>query len=265
MAETNTQHHETTSGLEDKISRIFTSKKEKLVATLGNSYIQNYLNNAAVANGFAVVSDKRCYFNGTSFDIVIRRNGKKKLIRTKRSRIVDLKDVTGTGYDSQENSGLKIAFAIFFILTIVVLLAYIMPAGFPVGLPLPMLLAVIAIPLGLLYLKSRNTFLIVQFNGGGIAFPVKWFPISETDHFQRLLREAKDKVTEESENAVANKLSDTISKSIGAGAVRGAGASGTEGAGIGLGIADELAKYADLLSKGIITQEEFNNIKKKLL
>ena len=211
------------------------------------------------------MSDKRCYFNGTSFDIVTSRSGKRKLIRTKRSRIVDLKDVTGTGYDSQENSGLKIVFNIFFVLTVISILLSIKAHFFAGVMLITILLAGISIIFGFLYLKSRNTFLAVQFNGGEIAFPVKWFPISECDNFQRLLREAKDKAIEESESAVANKLSDTISKSVGAGEVRGAGTSGTNGDGIGLGIADELAKYADLLSKGIITQEEFNTVKKKLL
>ena len=54
-------------------------------------------------NGFAIVSDKRCYFQGTSYEITYKNNGRKKSNKTNRSRTVDLKDITGTGFDYIQN------------------------------------------------------------------------------------------------------------------------------------------------------------------
>ena len=49
------------------------------------------------------MSDKRCYFQGTSYEITYKNNGRKKLNKTNRSRTVDLKDITGTGFDYIQN------------------------------------------------------------------------------------------------------------------------------------------------------------------
>lgn len=49
------------------------------------------------------MSDKRCYFQGTSYEITYKNNGRKKSNKTNRSRTVDLKDITGTGFDYIQN------------------------------------------------------------------------------------------------------------------------------------------------------------------
>ncbi len=69
--------------------------KEQFVCALGNGYIQNYLAGGFVGKGFAVVSDKRVYFNGKTYEVRSSR-----LKATSESRTVDLKDVTGTGVRS---------------------------------------------------------------------------------------------------------------------------------------------------------------------
>lgn len=77
---------------EKKFKRFFMNPKEKYVCSLGNGYIQNYLAGGFVGKGFAVVSDKRVYFNGKTYEVHNSR-----LKATSESRTVDLKDVTGTG------------------------------------------------------------------------------------------------------------------------------------------------------------------------
>ena len=76
----------------DKFKHFFMNPKEQFVCALGNGYIQNFLANGYVGNGFAVVSDKRVYFNGKTYEVHNSR-----LKATSESRTVDLKDVTGTG------------------------------------------------------------------------------------------------------------------------------------------------------------------------
>lgn len=76
----------------EKFKRFFMNPKEEFVCALGNGYIQNFLANGSVGNGFAVVSNKRVYFNGKIYEVHNSR-----LKATSESRTVDLKDVTGTG------------------------------------------------------------------------------------------------------------------------------------------------------------------------
>ena len=231
-----------------KISKIFTSNNEKFVAILGNSYIENYVNNGRISRGFAVVSNKRCYFNGESFDARFSRAGKRKFIRTRRSRVVDLKDITGTGYDSQENIGLKILFLTFFVLTIISLILAFLARINQEILLISILIMLISIVVGIIYLKSRNTFVTIQFSGGEIAFPVKWFTAGDVEEFQRKLRIAKDDALEEHSTKHSANNVHTIHRDNNMCAS-----------------ADEILKYAELLNKGIITQEEFDRIKQKII
>lgn len=76
---------------DERFKSFFMSPKEKFVCALGNGYLMNFLAGGFLGNGFAVISDKRVYFKGKSYEV-----GEKKLkVRTTAST-VDLKDVTGT-------------------------------------------------------------------------------------------------------------------------------------------------------------------------
>lgn len=83
-----------------KFNKIFMSPDEKLVTVLGNNYIENFLHDGSVRNGFVVVSDKRAYFQGNSYYLNRDAKGRTRVVKNKQSRTVDLKDVTGTGTDT---------------------------------------------------------------------------------------------------------------------------------------------------------------------
>ena len=108
-----------------KLKQFFASPHEKLVVILGNSYLQNFLNNRTTKKGFAVVSDKRVYFQGTSYNITYGRHGKMHVVKRKQSRTVDLKDVTGTGNDNYSDIKWLVYGCIFLIIWIVLLLKII--------------------------------------------------------------------------------------------------------------------------------------------
>lgn len=84
----------------DRFKKFFLSPNEQMVTILGNSYLQTFLSNGKTRNGFAVVSNKRAYFRGTSYNVVVGKKGKTKLIRNHQSRTIDLQDITGVGFDS---------------------------------------------------------------------------------------------------------------------------------------------------------------------
>ena len=248
---------------DSNFTNFFMNPNEKLFTTLGNSYIQNFLNNGQIQKGFAIVSDKRCYFQGTSYDVVYGNNGRKRLNKTNRSRAVDLKDITGTGIDYISNIIFKYigfamaVFALLFIFSIIYRLIITISLGHfhidKVSLTYCLIFLILSVVFYYLYFKSKSSIISIQYAGGEIAFNIKWFSQQEIDDFQRQLRLAKDMALEEAENVTREKYINTINS------ISNAQSHFQQGS-----TADELIKYANLLKNGLITQEEFDNAKKRL-
>lgn len=267
-----TQEQGTSNKQDEKFKRFFMNPKEKLVTSLGNTYIQNFLNNGSLKKGFAVVSDKRVYFQGTTYEMVTKNSGRKKVIKTRKSRTVDLKDVTGTGYDSY--SPLLAILVLFFLPVVgITLLNCLMSSRGETtrvlsgnvtvhsssfssqAILLSFFVLLLLVPIAFaIYKRLKLNLVAIQFAGGEIAFDIRWFSEKEIADFQKQLRLAKDKAIEEADNAVANKLQAAVS-SVSAG----------QQASQVTSVADEIAKYGDLLEKGLITQEEFDKKKQELL
>lgn len=213
---------------EEKFRNLFMSPNEKLVAILGNSYLENFFHSGNIKRGFAVASDKRVYFQGKKY--YVGENG--EIEKNYNSRVVDLRDVTGTGFDSFVDNG-WLFWGIGNIVLGILLLWKI------IGIPL-FLFAIYCI---YRYYKSKHSFIVIQYAGGEIGYELKWFGNQEIELFQKQLRLAKDKSIEKEKSLWGNDGSNTAKTSV----------------------ADELSKLADLLSKGVITQEEFEKMKRGLI
>lgn len=193
-----------------KFTRLFMSPNEKLVATLGNNYIQNYLHNGSVRNGFAVVSDKRAYFYGTSYTISYNGRGNPNANKMSRSQVVDLKDVTGSGFIRMVNIGYAIlAWALVIISIFLIMLLYDIEEGLAVIGGLAALSALLFLIYQ--YYDNKLSLISIQYAGGEIAFDIRWFSGQEINNFHQQLRLAKDKAVENYEYDMAKKISAAIS------------------------------------------------------
>lgn len=192
-----------------KFTRLFMSPNEKLVATLGNNYIQNYLHNGSVRNGFAVVSDKRAYFYGTSYTISYNGRGNPNANKMSRSQVVDLKDVTGSGFIRMVNIGYAIlAWALVIISIFLIILLYDIEEGLAVIGGLVALSALLFLIYQ--YYDNKLSLISIQYAGGEIAFDIRWFSGQEINNFHQQLRLAKDKAVENYEYDMAKKISAAI-------------------------------------------------------
>lgn len=192
-----------------KFTRLFMSPDEKLVATLGNNYIQNYLHNGSVRNGFAVVSDKRAYFYGTSYTISYNGRGNPNANKMSRSQVVDLKDVTGSGFIRMVNIGYAIlAWALVIISIFLIMLLYDIEEGLAVIGGLAALSAILFLIYK--YYDNKLSLISIQYAGGEIAFDIRWFSGQEINNFHQQLRLAKDKAVENYEYDMAKKISAAI-------------------------------------------------------
>ena len=192
-----------------KFTRLFMSPDEKLVATLGNNYIQNYLHNGSVRNGFAVVSDKRAYFYGTSYTISYNGRGNPNANKMSRSQVVDLKDVTGSGFIRMVNIGYAVlAWALVIISIFLIMLLYDIEEGLAVIWGLAALSAILFLIYQ--YYDNKLSLISIQYAGGEIAFDIRWFSGQEINNFHQQLRLAKDKAVENYEYDMAKKISAAI-------------------------------------------------------
>ena len=208
---------------DDRFKRFFSNPNEKLITTLGNSYIQNYFANGSISRGFAVVSNRRAYFRGTSYEISYDNRGKKRVNKTARSRIVDLKDITGTGYDSTRVVSYLWSGWIMLIIALVLAIMVgnnitmteygssgyhsysynsygISQSGVRILSAVAIVLLFGALIAFFAYFRSRLTLISIQYAGGEIAFNVNWFPQAEMDDFQKQLRLAKDNLMDQMMN-----------------------------------------------------------------
>lgn len=258
----------TEKGGDKRFQKIFMSPNEKMVAVLGNSYIENFFQNGSLSKGFAVISDKRAYFQGNNYYISHDAKGRKKVVKNQQSRTVDLKDITGTGMDSYSNIVWKIWGYVCSVFMVIFLLFFwsktanaaameTEPAG-AVSSFASVIIIFFLLFLGVLilcfymYQRSKVSLVTIQYAGGEIGFDKKWFTQQEIDLFQKQLRLAKDKAIEASDNAVATKLQEAVSAIAQPAAPK-------------ISKADEISKLTDLLAKGVITQEEFEKMKKDLI
>ena len=245
---------------EGKIKNFFMSQNEKMVAVLGKDYSEEYLKKGKSLGGFAVVSNKRLYSLGRSYEICTNVFGLKAPQENKQSKTIDLKDVTGTGDGIYRQSRWMVLGVIHLILMIIGLITCAIIweqqnenfEGLFVfsSLMIPVLFIFMVIYF-IFHLTTKFHMLTVQYNGGEIAFDITDFTAEEIAFFQKKLRLAKDKATEDNRNIEESTIKNAVSSVIQSSQHNGK--------------ADELMKLADLLSNGLISQEEFEKMKKELI
>lgn len=221
----------------NNMSNLFVDANEKEISTLGSNYLRNFLSTGSLENGFCTVTDKRVYFRGKCYT----KSGN-NYKSTKEEKTVDLKDVTGTGFTFIKHFWLMILAILCTIWAVV--LTFSLVASLPElneseGLSSILCVIFVAIlptiVLWGLYLFLKVKVFEISFAGGKIAFKASSYNENEVNNFQRALRQAKDNYKE---------APNTVSNSSGA---------------------DELKKYKELLDSGVISQEDFDTAKKKIL
>lgn len=225
----------------EQLSQSFVSKDEKYIASLGNGYIMNFLTNKSVQKGFAFLSNKRVYFKGSCLS-----GTGKNLVKTNEERTVDVKNITGSGFVYQSDWGMLLKITGIIIAVVGILVSMVLFPSFwgSVGAVVSLFIGGIIAILG--YLLKRKTYFRIEYAGGCIAFDVSFYAKAEIDDFQKQLRRAKDLAEETA----------TI-KTV---AVETPVQAPTQSS-----VPDDLRKYADLLKEGLISQEEYDAMKKKIL
>jgi len=170
--------------------KVFVEPDEQLLGTLGNGYIENILGKK-VKKTHALLTNKRVYFQGTFFS-----GSGKKLQQDIIEKVVDLEDITGTGFRYNKPLGILAT-----IITVIrggimgALVGYICGdiCGQEVGISVGTIIGFSVIIYIVYYLSSREVDFILEYAGGAIRFNATIVGLSHVKDFQKQIRRAKDK------------------------------------------------------------------------
>lgn len=218
----------------ENLQNMFVDSNEKQIATLGGSYLKNFLTTGSLDKGFCAVSDKRVYFRGKCY----YKSGN-SYKNSKEERTVDLSDITGTGFVITRHWLLRIISFVLIIPTVALFFFLYGTASESIMfITIWACLLIGTIACGVLYFVLKLRLFEISYAGGKIAFKASNYSEEEMQTFQKQLRMAKDNYNPSVSTSV-----NTASSSM----------------------ADELKKYKDLLDAGAISQEEYDSVKSKLL
>lgn len=215
---------------ENQFTAMFASPDERLVSVLGNNIAQTFFATGTIGKGFAVLSDRRVYFKGKC----LQRTGK-RFSAIHEERVVDVSNVTGTGFVHTKPVWLLVISIVLFVLAAFYFVASVANLAFN-GLLVVLLFGGLGGLFLWLYNSRKRTIFEIAFAGGGIGLDASWIDAQEAEFFQKNIRLVGDNLKRQERQYA-----------------RGGNAAG------------ELAQLAQLLEKGMITQAEFEEQKRRLL
>ena len=215
---------------ENQFTAMFASPDERLVSVLGNNIAHTFFATGTIGKGFAVLSDRRVYFKGKC----LQRTGK-RFSAIHEERVVDVSNVTGTGFVHTKPVWLLVISIVLFVLAAVYFVVSVANLAF-IGLLAVLLFGGLGGLFLWLYNSRKRTIFEIAFAGGGIGLDASWIDAQEAEFFQKNIRLVGDNLKRQERQYA-----------------RGGNAAG------------ELAQLAQLLEKGMITQAEFEEQKRRLL
>ena len=187
------------------MSDIFVNPDERQIAIMQGRYLSNLIRKGQMTSGFGVLTDSRLYYRGESY-----HQEKWILYKTNEESIVDLQDITASGFIFRRN---LILAAIAGFVTLIELLLIVSVVFSPpenvIEFWLSMLVGGgIIIALWALFIFFRQTIYQISHAGGMIAIKVYPNKLKQLRDFDKKLHQAKDEKVRElsgSGNALQDK------------------------------------------------------------
>jgi hypothetical protein len=232
----------------------FVDDSEISIAELGSGFLKNYLEYRTITKGFIVVTQNRAYLKGQNYEFT----SPTKATRTTQERIVELKDITGTGYRQYESTFCKVMTILFSILSFMGFIGFfiyldnVFSRKFPTE-SLLFLTPIVAFVIFLIkYLTSRINCFTISYAGGSFGVDTTWCEQSFVDNFHKELRKAIDSAKQTGSSQPAP-VSVSVASSV------------PKAANNKVDKVSVLREYHKLLEDGIISDEEFEKMKAQVI
>lgn len=158
----------------------FVDNDEQIVAELGSSYLKNIISEGKVSDVSAVLTQKRLYLDGKTYLI-----SGKSLTAIKESRIINVEDITGTGFVYFSN-------ITFILISIIILIASIIVSVMELE-ALGVIGFFVAVFFFIAYFLNRVSIFRIEYAGGSIGFKVEWDSRKASENFQKEIIRVKDR------------------------------------------------------------------------
>lgn len=173
------------------VSDMFIDEAEVQLGIVGGGYLSNLVRNGVLGKSFCVLTDKRVYFKGKCFSKLSMG-----YLKTEEERVVDLKNITSSGFVYIRNYILLGLAVIFLILSICLLLLGIIGGGWD-AFALFLVSAVLTAVLAVMYRFSKRVLYQVSYSGNSFTLRASNYGMDELRHFDKELRLAKDRSMED--------------------------------------------------------------------
>jgi len=150
----------------NECKKFFIDPNEQYIDSLGNGYFSSFLTTRNIKRCVAVLSDKRVYLRGNMIDY---NSG--KLERSNTEKVINVADITGTGFVYASTQVWKLILAIL-----------------TIPLIIPAILFLVS------YLKGRNTLFVIEYAGGCIKFDASLYNLTDVHNFHKQIRLVQDSV-----------------------------------------------------------------------
>ena len=157
--------------------KMFISPDEQYIASLGDNYLNSYLASKKIECCIAILSSYRIYLYGTIIDDNIG-----SFSRERTEKIVNVEDITGTGFVYSEPGLWKLIIGILLIVIGIVGILLIIP----LVCLIPGLLLITS------YLQDRGSTFFIEYAGGYIRFDASIYGIEESQDFHKQIRRIQD-------------------------------------------------------------------------
>lgn len=179
-----------------ELSDVLMDPGEKVLMSLGEGYFTSYLTTGNLKHTFWVLTDKRIYFFGRCFYKSNRNYGLKKV-----QYVLDLKDITGTGFTTARFSlSIVLELLLFLVICLAMGLFLYFNRFFEAFryaddkiLQVCVILLVLCLIAAPVFFCSRKVKIFaIEYSGGKFAFPALEYLDKEMLRLEKLLHRAKD-------------------------------------------------------------------------
>lgn len=172
-----------------KYGGTFFSPDEHQICTIGTGYLANTISGAGSKRAGATLTNKRVYFSGSVYSL----NNKGRFVSINQRKIVNNRDITGTGYVFYRPLHYVWWSIVSLVLGIIISLYLDSQPRSDEAPMFPLAIGIVLFAVFLVsYFIKRMTLLCVEYAGGNIAFDVRWIQKHEQDDFIRNIHLTKD-------------------------------------------------------------------------
>ena len=177
-----------TSNNQQNLSNVFIEPDEHFLCNLGNGYLVNLLFHRT-KKCYALLTDKRVYLKGAFY----HGRNQRLLFKTTEEQILDLEDITRTGFVYTQFSRIQL-----FIRIMLGVAAIVLAVIYNEDKEMFLIFGILTIGIFLSvirYIKSRRIWFYIDCAGGSIKIDAKLIGLSDVQDFHKQMRRAKDAIT----------------------------------------------------------------------